>query len=85
MIDITRRHDMPTRHAQASALAKTRVERWYADLMSDRRLACEYDGGRWRIALDGRCLADDDSFECAIHAAYAMARALSALNRTHAT
>jgi hypothetical protein len=55
--------------------------RWYADRMDEGRLVCEHDRMRWIVTVDGRRLADEALFEAAIHRAYAMARALSALHR----
>ncbi|EIF33185.1 hypothetical protein BCh11DRAFT_00949 [Burkholderia sp. Ch1-1] len=67
-----------------ATISDPRIRRWYADLMADRRLVCEHDGARWIVAVDGRRLADEHAFEAAVHSAYAMTRALSALDRARA-
>ncbi|MGF6933477.1 hypothetical protein OKW41_002616 [Paraburkholderia sp. UCT70] len=73
-----------TRATPTAAIADPKIWRWYADLMDDRRLVCEHDGARWVVAVDGRRLADERAFEAAVHSAYAMARALLALEGTRA-
>ncbi|MGF6773724.1 hypothetical protein P3T18_006238 [Paraburkholderia sp. GAS199] len=64
-----------------AAIADPKIWRWYADLTDDHRLVCEQDGARWIVAVDGRRLADEHAFAAAVHSAYAMTRALSALDR----
>jgi hypothetical protein len=63
-----------------AVVADPKIWRWYADLMSNRRLACEHDGASWIVAVDGRRLAEESAFESAVFAAYAMTRALVALD-----
>jgi len=58
-----------------------RIQTWYTDLTNERRLVCVQDGARWVVSIDGRHLAEEGKFEVAVHRAYAMTRALSALNR----
>ncbi|ASW02596.1 hypothetical protein [Paraburkholderia aromaticivorans] len=86
MIDPSQRPavPMPTNVNPTAACADPKVWRWYADLLDDRRLVCEHDGARWVVAVDGRRLADERAFEAAVRSAYAMTRALSALDRARA-
>jgi hypothetical protein len=65
-------------------IADPKIWRLYADLMDDRRLVCEHDGISWMVAVDGRRLAHERAFEAAVHRAYAMTRALMALDRARA-
>ncbi|WP_144149111.1 hypothetical protein [Paraburkholderia sp. BCC1884] len=78
MVDQT--HSPEARHN--AVLADPRIWRWYADLMGNRRLVCEHDGASWIVAVDGRLLAAESAFESAVLAAYAMTRALVALDPT---
>jgi hypothetical protein len=80
MINPSQRPAVPASVKPAAPIADPKIWRWYADLMADRRLVCEHDGARWVVAVDGRRLADERAFETAVHSAYAMTRALSALN-----
>ncbi|WP_144113899.1 hypothetical protein [Paraburkholderia sp. BCC1886] len=72
------------RSTPTPAIADPKIWRWYADLIDGRRLVCEHDGARWIVAVDGRRLADECTFEVAVHAAYLLARALLALDRARA-
>lgn len=56
--------------------------RWYAELVSERRVVCEHDGEHWQISIDGRRLAGDRSFDMALLDAYAITKAREALGRT---
>jgi hypothetical protein len=80
MITPSQRPALPSSIKPAVTIADPKIWRWYADLMADRRLLCEHDGARWVVTVDGRRLADERAFEAAVHSAYAMTRALSALN-----
>lgn len=84
MIDSSQRRALSVGCTPPAAFADPKIWRWYADLLSERRLACEHDGTRWVVAVDGRRLADARAFETAVHSAYAMTRALSALDRARA-
>jgi hypothetical protein len=84
MIDISQQSSVPARAIPTDVIADTRIRRWSAGLMADHRLACEFDGTHWVIAVDGRRVAKESSFEAAIHSAYAMTRALLALDRLQA-
>ena len=84
MIDSSQRPASRTTLTPAGAFADPKIWRWYADLLDDRRLVCEHDGARWIVAVDGRLLADECAFEAAVHSAYAMTRALAALDRARA-
>ncbi|MGF6574808.1 hypothetical protein ABH945_006936 [Paraburkholderia sp. GAS333] len=68
----------------AIALADARISRWSAGLMAERRLVCEFDGTQWVIAVDKRYVARESTFEAALHSAYAMTRALRALDQVRA-
>lgn len=81
MIDELQRPTVFTRCKPTTPIADPKIWRWYADLTDDRRLVCEHDGARWVVAVDGRRLADESAFEVAVHRAYAMTRALLALDR----
>jgi hypothetical protein len=67
---------------RATAMANAddaKVWRWYADLMEDRRVVCQRKGTCWTVAVDGRQMANDPSFDSAVRAAYRLSRATSAL------
>ena len=61
----------------------TRVDldswRWFAAEKLNKHVSCSYIEAQWVIELEGRRLAASGSFDSALHAAYAMARALAAL------
>ncbi|MFM0397304.1 hypothetical protein [Paraburkholderia phytofirmans] len=84
MINESQRRAVLTRAAPTATIADPKIWRWYADLMDARRLVCEYDGIRWVVEVDGKRRADERAFEAAIHSAYAMTRALMALERARA-
>lgn len=46
------------------------IWRWYADLMEDRRLSCNWKNNRWTVCLDSAELCSDYSFDRVIRAAY---------------
>ncbi|MBB3261679.1 hypothetical protein F4827_006575 [Paraburkholderia bannensis] len=84
MINESQGQAMLKRAAPTVAIADPKVWRWYADLMHDRRLVCAHDGIRWVVEVDGRRLGEERAFEAAVHRAYAMTRALMALDRARA-
>ena len=53
--------------------------RWYADLMEDHRISCLRRNESWVVAVAGRELANDRSFDVAVRSAYVMHRALKVL------
>jgi len=55
---------------------------WFSSEKLNKRVSCSYIEEQWVIELEGWRLAASGSFDSALHAAYAIARALAALG-TH--
>lgn len=54
------------RHAEQVDRNDAQVWRWFAQVVDEGRLVCQFYRGYWQIILDGRMLAYDNSFDCAV-------------------
>lgn len=66
MDGLTPIHAAALRHAPLADRDDARVWRWTAEAVDEGRLACRFQRGFWHIVLDGRLLAIDPSFDCAM-------------------
>lgn len=84
MNETSRQLSLLARTTPTDVIGEPRICRWSADMMAEQRLVCEFDGAHWVVAVDGRRVAKEFTFEAAIYSAYAMTRALLALDRMRA-